>query len=335
MRLRIIKVGCFGGGTGLPSVLGGLKRNPWIDLNAIVTMFDSGGSSGQLRDELGVLPPGDILKCALTLARNEREARRVLLSRLPTLEDSRLAGHTGGNLLLSMMERYSGNFMAAVEGLRSLLGCKGRVWPVSIDQASLCARYADGHVTKGENQIDARQTAGHVIQDIWLEPEVSIHAQVAAAVQDLDAVVIGPGSFYTSLLPVLAVQGMAEALAPVPGPIVLVANLLTEGRGMDGFTAADEVSRIESFIKRRVDAVVFNEGRPSADVLARYGAEHKRPLELGSLPDHCRLVSGTFWRRDIARHDRPRLGHALWAVLAGSLGAARPREAGEAVTTHG
>ena len=88
-------------------------------------MFDSGGSSGQLRDELGVLPPGDVLKCALALARNEREARRVLLSRLPTLEHARLAGHTGGNLLLSMMERYSGDFLAAVDGLRALLGCRG------------------------------------------------------------------------------------------------------------------------------------------------------------------------------------------------------------------
>ena len=91
MQMRVIKVGCFGGGTGLPSLLGGLKRNPWLELHAVVTMFDSGGSSGQLRDELGVLPPGDVLKCALALARNEREARRVLLSRLPTLEHSRLA----------------------------------------------------------------------------------------------------------------------------------------------------------------------------------------------------------------------------------------------------
>src|SRR5438128_8935397 len=103
MRLRQLNIGCFGGGTGLPSLLGGLKHNPWLRLNAVVTMFDSGGSSGQLRDELGVLPPGDILKCALALARNAREARRVLLARLPSI-DSTLAGHTGGNLLLSMME---------------------------------------------------------------------------------------------------------------------------------------------------------------------------------------------------------------------------------------
>ena len=116
-------------------------------------MFDSGGSSGQLRDELGVLPPGDVLKCALALARNEREARRVLLSRLPTLEHERLRGHTGGNLLLSMMEQYSGDFLAAVDGLRALLGCAGRVWPVSIEQASVCAEYGDGIA-------DARRSRG-------------------------------------------------------------------------------------------------------------------------------------------------------------------------------
>src|SRR5690242_4729466 len=145
MHLRTFTIGCFGGGTGLPSLLGGLKRNPWLNVNAVVTMFDSGGSSGVLRDELGVLPPGDVLRCALALARNEREARRVLLARLPTLEHAsemeraaererngeslseapegtaaeprrrapmrRLGGHTGGNLLLSMMQQYSGDFL--------------------------------------------------------------------------------------------------------------------------------------------------------------------------------------------------------------------------------
>src|SRR5919201_3745784 len=143
VHLRTLNIGCFGGGTGLPSLLGGLKRNPWLSLNAVVTMFDSGGSSGVLRDELGVLPPGDVLKCALALARNEREARRVLLSRMPTLEHARLAGHTGGNLLLSMMERYSGDFLAAIEGLRMLLGGTGRVWPISVDSATVCAEYTD------------------------------------------------------------------------------------------------------------------------------------------------------------------------------------------------
>src|ERR1044072_616588 len=154
MRLRELNIGCFGGGTGLPSLLGGLKTNPWPHLNAVVTMFDTGGA-GQLRDELGVLPRGDVLKCALALARNEGEARRVLLSRLPALEHhARLGGHTGGNLLLSMMEQYSGDFLAAVDGLRVLLGCKGKVWPVSIEPASICAAFDDGSERRGEVEVD-------------------------------------------------------------------------------------------------------------------------------------------------------------------------------------
>src|SRR5438067_9637879 len=175
MRLRTLKVGCFGGGTGLPSLLGGLKSNPWIDLHAIVTMFDSGGSSGQLRDELGVLPPGDVLKCALALSRNEGEARRVLLSRLPTLENHRLSGHTGGNLLLSMMEQYTGDFLAAVDGLRTLLGCRGHVWPITIERATLCAAYTDGSTARGEFEVDAAQSKRCCIERLWLEPSVWIH----------------------------------------------------------------------------------------------------------------------------------------------------------------
>ncbi len=319
MQLRTIKVGCFGGGTGLPGVLAGLKRNPWLEPHGVVTMFDSGGSSGQLRDELGVLPPGDVLRCALALSRNEREARRLLLTRLPTLEDSRLAGHTGGNLLLSMMEQYSGNFLAAVEGLRELLGCRGRVWPVSTDRSSVCARYHDGTTTAGEVEVDRHQTDGRRVVDVWLDPPARIHRLVAGAIAEFEAVIIGPGSFYTSLMPIFAVDGVREALAEARGPVIYIANLLTEGEGMRGFTAADGVAQVERAIGRPVDTILFNEARPAADVLERYAAEHKHPLELGDLPACCRLVSGRFWRRDIARHDRPRLGFALWAELSRAL----------------
>src|SRR4051812_7171490 len=193
MDLRTLNIGCFGGGTGLPSLLGGLKLNPWLTINAVVTMFDSGGSSGQLRDELGVLPPGDVLRCALALARNEREARNVLLARLPMPEHARLRGHTGGNLLLSMMERYSGDFLAGVDGLRALLGCQGHVWPVTTEPATICAEYGDGSNTRGEVEVDAGQSAGAAITRVWLEPKVRIHKATAAAIAALDAVVIGPG----------------------------------------------------------------------------------------------------------------------------------------------
>src|SRR6059058_190508 len=294
MQLRTFNIGCFGGGTGLPSLLGGLKTNPWLTVNAVVTMFDSGGSSGVLRDELGVLPPGDVLKCALALARNEREARRVLLARLPTLEHAKLGGHTGGNLLLSMMQRYSGDFLDAIDGLRALLGCKGRVWPVSVQAASVCAEYGDGSLTRGEVEVDAGQTSGQFVRRIWLEPPVAIHPAVATAIAEFDAVIIGPGSFYTSLMPIFLVRGVAEALGKMHGPVILIANLLTEGRGMVGFTAADAVARIEEAIQRPVDVVVTNMKWPSPKVLGRYALEHKEPLAPGQLPAHCELVGGEF-----------------------------------------
>jgi uncharacterized cofD-like protein len=319
VQLRHVKVGCFGGGTGLPSLLGGLKNNPWLKLNAVVTMFDSGGSSGQLRDELGVLPPGDILKCALALARNAREARRVLLARLPTLEHARLGGHTGGNLLLSMMQRYSGDFLDAVDGLRALLGCRGRVWPVTVEQASVCAEYGDGSVTRGEVEVDAGQSSGRFVRRIWLEPPVAIHPAVATAITEFEAAIIGPGSFYTSLMPIFLVRGVAEALASMKGPVILIANLLTEGRGMAGFTAADAVERIEQAIHRPVDVVITNHTWPSPQVLSRYALEHKEPLWPGRLPDHCECVGGEFWTSDIARHDRLRLAYAVWSVLSRRL----------------
>jgi uncharacterized cofD-like protein len=319
MRLREFNVGCFGGGTGLPSLLGGLKNNPWVHADAVVTMFDSGGSSGVLRDELGVLPPGDVLKCALALSRNAREARRVLLARLPTLEHARLGGHTGGNLLLSMMQRYSGDFLDAIDALRALLGCRGRVWPVTVQQASVCAEYGDGSVTRGEVAVDAGQSSGRFVRRIWLEPPVAIHPAVAAAIAEFDAVTIGPGSFYTSLMPIFLVRGVADAIRRMKGPIILVANLLSEGRGMHGFTAADAVARIEEAIQRPVDVVITNMKWPSPKVLGRYALEHKEPLAPGDLPDHCEMVSGEFWTGEIARHDRLRLAYAVWTVLSRRL----------------
>src|SRR5829696_8392912 len=309
MDLRTFTIGCFGGGTGLPSLLGGLKTNPWLTVNAVVTMFDSGGSSGVLRNQLGVLPPGDVLKCALALARNEREARRVLLARLPTLEHQRLGGHTGGNLLLSMMQQYSGDFLAAVDGLRRLLGCRGQVWPVSIEQASVCAEYNDGTRTRGEVEVDAGHNAGHGVTRLWLEPEVHILPAAAKAIAGFDAAVIGPGSFYTSLMPIFLVQG----------PIVLVTNLLTEGRGMTDFTAATAVRVLGDTIGRPIDVVLVNTARPSAATLARYAEEHKAPLECGDVPSTCEVVSGAFWCGEIARHDRRRLAHAVWAIMARRL----------------
>ncbi len=142
---------------------------------------------------------------------------------------------------------------------------------------------------------------------------------MADAIRSLDAVIIGPGSFYTSLLPIFLVNGVREALADMPGPVICIANLLTEGRGMAGFTAGAEAARLAEAIGRPIDVLVFNVSAPSDEVLERYAREHKSPLPLGKVPPSCRVVEGSFWRRPIARHDRPRLRAAIWAVLADRL----------------
>jgi uncharacterized cofD-like protein len=167
--------------------------------------------------------------------------------------------------------------------------------------------------------VDAGQSSGRFVRRIWLEPPVAIHPAVAKAIAEFDAVIIGPGSFYTSLMPIFLVRGVSDALGKMHGPVILIANLLTEGRGMTGFTAADAVARIEEAIQRRVDVVITNMTWPLPQVLGRYALEHKEPLAPGELPAHCELVGGEFWKGEIARHDRPRLAYAVWSVLSRRL----------------
>src|SRR5438046_6170588 len=145
-----------------------------------------------------------------------------------------------------MMQSYSGDFLNAVDGLRALLGCRGRVWPVTVESAQLCAEYGDGSITRGEVEVDAGQSSGRLVKKVWLEPPVSIHPVVAKAIAEFDAVIIGPGSFYTSLMPIFLVRGVAEALAQMKGTVILITNLLTEGRGMFSFTAAAALGRLEA-----------------------------------------------------------------------------------------
>jgi uncharacterized cofD-like protein len=148
---------------------------------------------------------------------------------------------------------------------------------------------------------------------------VRMHASVAAAIPGFEAAIIGPGSFYTSLMPIFLVRGAPEAIQQMNGPVILVTNLLTEGRGMSHFTAGEAARLMGRAIGRPIDAVIFNNARPSDDTLARYRAEHKQPLGLGDVPASCDVVSGEFWCGEIARHDRRRLAQAVWAVLAKRL----------------
>jgi uncharacterized cofD-like protein len=193
------------------------------------------------------------------------------------------------------------------------------VWPVSVEPASLCVEYGDGSRIRGEFEVDLGQSRGQQIRRLWLEPAAGIHPAVATAIRGFDAVIIGPGSFFTSLMPPLLVRGVKDALADMRGPIILIANLLTEGRGMGGFTAADAVRWVSRAIDRPVDVVIANTGRPSADAVMRYAAEHKQPLELGDLDPAVEPVLGRFWCTEIARHDRRRLSFAVWSVLSHRL----------------
>jgi uncharacterized cofD-like protein len=193
------------------------------------------------------------------------------------------------------------------------------VWPVSVEPSSLCAEYGDTSTTRGEVEVDAGQTAGSAIKRLWLDPPVGLHPATARTIPTFEAAVIGPGSFYTSLMPIFLVRGAPEAIQQVKGPIVLVTNLLTEGRGMWHFTAGEAVWQMSAAIGRPIDIVIVNTGRPPEDTLARYREEHKMPLEIGDVASSCEVVTGDFWTGDIARHDRRRLAQAVWAVLARRL----------------
>jgi uncharacterized cofD-like protein len=167
--------------------------------------------------------------------------------------------------------------------------------------------------------VDKGHARGHHVTRVWLEPPAPLHPAVKTAISKFDAVVIGPGSFFTSLMPTLLVDGVAEVLSKVPGPIVLVSNLLTEGQGMHAFTAAEEVEWVSRTIGRKVDVVIANQGQPSQEAIERYAAEHKHPLPLGALDNGTEAVVGDFWRTEIARHDRRRLSYAVWSVLSQRL----------------
>ena len=167
--------------------------------------------------------------------------------------------------------------------------------------------------------MDREQTDGRRIRRIWLDPEPNVHRAAAEAIRGFDAVVIGPGSFYTSLMPILLVRGVAEAVRATPGPIVLVTNILTEGRGMLGFSVGEAVRRVGDAIGRPVDIAIANTATPPPDVLARYAAENKKTLPIGDVPPECELVTGHFSQRQIARHARRRLAYAVWSALAQRL----------------
>ena len=224
-----------------------------------------------------------------------------------------------------MMEQYSGDFLAAVDGLRALLGCRGRVWPVSVEPASLCAEYGDGSQTRGEVEVDAGQTRGQQVRRLWLEPRGRHpsgrgrgHPRLRRGHHRSRQLLHEPDA--------AAARARREGGAGrrCAGPIILIANLLTEGSGMAGFTAADAARWVSRAIDRPVDVVIANTGRPSAESAAalRGGAQGAARARRRSTPA-SKPVLGPFWCTEIARHDRRRLSFAVWSVLSAAPAAGR------------
>jgi uncharacterized cofD-like protein len=307
-----IKVVCFGGGTGLPTLLSGLKHNPWLDLTAVVNMFDTGGSSGELKNRFGILPPGDVLKCLLSLSEDEAYARKLLQRRI--LNDA-APGHTGGNALLLGLEKVYNDYPAAVAALGELLAIKGKVVPVTTAQSMLCARYEDGSICRGETNVDTGIREGRKVVELFLDPRVSAE-RALEVIAAADVFCIGPGSFYTSVLSNFLPDEIKNAIRSAPGKVIYIANLFTEGKGMEKMQLPDFVGLVEHYIGRAVDWVVMDSGTRNHDVvIKKYAAENKYPVRIGRAFGD-RYVSADLWiDPETARHDSPLLAHFVTHLI--------------------
>ena len=281
-----LKLVAIGGGTGLSTLLAGLKRlvgtadeeATWLEsLSAIVAVSDDGGSSGRLRDELNMLPPGDIRNCMVALSEDSSLLSRLFRYRFPG--EGALGGHSFGNLFLAALTEVTGDFGEAVRLSSEVLASKGRIYPATITDVRLVAELADGRIVHGETNITAaRQT----IKRLRLEPEHCLPLPEAmAAIRAADVITIGPGSLYTSLLPPLLVTRVAEAIAASKAVKIFICNLMTQPGETDGYTAQQHLEVVERYAPNlHFDYVLVNSRRISDEQTARYAAEGARQIGL-------------------------------------------------------
>ncbi len=262
-----------GGGTGLSTLLRGIKSYT-ANLTAVVTVMDSGGSSGRLRTELDVLPPGDVRNCLLALAEDEARMARFMQHRFKSGEG--LAGHSLGNILLSGMEQAVGGFDRAVEEASYFLSVRGKVVPATLDRTDLAAELADGRRVVGEAEI----TAAHgPIRRLGLTAPAQVYPVALEAISRAGLILVGPGSLYTSILSNLLVSGISEAVAKSPAEKIVIMNIMTEPGETDGFAASDHLRVLSEYVNlRRFHAVVVNTERPPEEILTRYRSEGSVPV---------------------------------------------------------
>lgn len=294
------KIVLLGGGTGSFTLLPALKRMT-SDITAIVNMSDDGGSTGSLRDELGVLPPGDIRQCLVALSDNP--AVRDLFSF--RFDKGRLKGQSLGNIILSGLELQYGSFEEAVWVAGELLHITGRVVPVTLDKHTLVA--TDGRrIYRGEHIIDGALRLSVGVQ-LSLDPPAQLNPLARAAINVADLVVIAPGSFYSSLVPIVAVSGMAEALAAAKAKVVSVTNLVNKPLQTDGWHVVDYVKQLERYLgPGAIDVVLYNNQPITPRLLKKYAAEGEFPV----LTDVSRFrkvtvkaIGSRLVSPDIAAHD--------------------------------
>jgi uncharacterized cofD-like protein len=273
----------IGGGSGQFALLSGLRNLDGINITAVVSMVDSGGSTGRLRDELGILPPGDVLKCILALSPHHDIARILFLKRF--IKDRRLKGHNAGNMLLTMLSQYTGSFPTGVQALGEILDAKGTILPVTIDKATLVAELTDGTHIYGETAIDIpRGTQREKIRSVFLVPHhsdsISVYPPVIKAINSADYVIIGPGDLFTSIIPNLIVPGVKEALQETSAKILYIINIMTKFGETHNFSGIDFITKLEESIERQVDGIIYNAEKPDKKLMKQYMEQKAEFVEI-------------------------------------------------------
>jgi uncharacterized cofD-like protein len=325
MKTTDTRIVTMGGGSGQFVLLSGLRHLQQVTLTAVVSMVDSGGSTGRLRDELGILPPGDVLKCILALSPHQEVVRTLLLKRFQG--NGRLEGHNAGNMLLTMLSRYTGNFPAGIQALAQILDVKGTILPVTVDRATLVAELTDGSHIYGERAIDVpRGTQREKIQKVFLVPhhsdDITVYPPVLEAIASADYIILGPGDLFTSVIPNLVVPEVKEALMKTPARLLYVLNIMTKFGETHHFTAREFVNTIERWVGRKVDGLIYNTTRPNEKILQRY-ADQKSEFVTVDHPEswrgHRTFYGGDLLDTggDIARHDPAKLAALIRDIVAG------------------
>ena len=316
-----LKIATIGGGSGQFALLTALRQIDDIEITSIVSMVDSGGSTGRLRDELGTLPPGDILKCLLALSADLENTRKFLQKRFGV--EGRLRGHSVGNMLLTFLSHYSGSFPQGVEAMAEALDVRGKVLPVTVDRATLVAELTDGSRIFGEAAIDVpRGNQREKIARTYLVPHhsdsIEVYPPVLDAIASADLVVMGPGDLFTSVIPNFNVPGVAEALNKTRAQLVYNLNIMTKFGETHEFDAGTFVAELEGHLHRRLDRVVVNNVSPGAALLSRYEEQKSSLVALGSLAeDQDRLMAYDLLDEvgEVIRHHPDKLAAAYRDVI--------------------